>query len=92
MIPLVPYMVMSDAQTALVLSVVGTLIALALFGYVKGLFTGTGPVRSALQTALIGGLAGCLRAVGVGECDAHGRDLLWPDRQFGPGKGRIASS
>jgi VIT1/CCC1 family predicted Fe2+/Mn2+ transporter len=30
---------------------------LSLFGYVKGHFTGTAPLRSALQTALIGGLA-----------------------------------
>jgi len=32
-------------------------LALLLFGYVKGRFTGAGPVRSAFQTALIGGLA-----------------------------------
>jgi VIT1/CCC1 family predicted Fe2+/Mn2+ transporter len=38
-------------------SVVCTLTALLIFGYVKGRFTGTRPVRSALQTALIGGLA-----------------------------------
>jgi VIT1/CCC1 family predicted Fe2+/Mn2+ transporter len=40
-----------------VLSAALTLVALALFGYVKGRFTGTGPVRSALHTALVGGLA-----------------------------------
>jgi len=34
-----------------------TLLALLVFGYVKGHFTGTKPLRSALQTALIGGLA-----------------------------------
>ena len=34
-----------------------TLIALAVFGYIKGLFTGTRPARSALHTTLIGGLA-----------------------------------
>jgi VIT1/CCC1 family predicted Fe2+/Mn2+ transporter len=32
-------------------------IALAVFGYVKGLFTGVRPTRSALQTVVIGGLA-----------------------------------
>lgn len=57
LIPLGPYMILSSAQTALVLSVVVTLLALALFGYVKGRFTGSEPVRSALQTVLIGGLA-----------------------------------
>jgi hypothetical protein len=34
-----------------------TLAALAVFGYVKGHFTGTRPVRSAIQTVLIGGIA-----------------------------------
>ena len=34
-----------------------TLGALLAFGYVKGRFTGARPARSALQTALIGGLA-----------------------------------
>jgi VIT1/CCC1 family predicted Fe2+/Mn2+ transporter len=57
LIPLGPYLVSSSARTALVLSVVVTLAALSLFGYVKGHFTGTAPLRSALQTALIGGLA-----------------------------------
>jgi VIT1/CCC1 family predicted Fe2+/Mn2+ transporter len=56
-IPLAPYLVLSTAQAALGLSVVVTLVALTVFGYVKGQFTGARPVRSALQTALIGGLA-----------------------------------
>jgi len=34
-----------------------TLVALTIFGYIKGRFSGTQPQRSALQTALIGGLA-----------------------------------
>ena len=56
-IPLGPYILVSGAKTALLFSVFATLVALALFGYVKGHFTGTGRVRSALQTVLIGGLA-----------------------------------
>jgi VIT1/CCC1 family predicted Fe2+/Mn2+ transporter len=56
-IPLAPYMLIHDAGKALVFSVVFTLAALLIFGYVKGLFTGTRPVRSAIQTGLIGGLA-----------------------------------
>jgi VIT1/CCC1 family predicted Fe2+/Mn2+ transporter len=56
-IPLGPYLFAASARTALSFSVVVTLAALAVFGYVKGHFTGTGPVRSALQTVLIGGLA-----------------------------------
>lgn len=57
LIPLVPYMVTDTARAALVPSVVVTLAALLVFGYVKGRFTGTVPWRSALQTAVIGGLA-----------------------------------
>jgi len=57
LIPLGPYLLTSNARTGLHFSVGVTFLALLLFGYVKGRFTGTGPVRSALQTALIGGLA-----------------------------------
>src|SRR6266487_307297 len=48
---------LSPVSTALLFSVMATLLALLLFGYVKGRFTGARPLRSALQTALIGGLA-----------------------------------
>ncbi len=57
MIPLAPYMIMKSVNTAALWSVVVTLIALTIFGYVKGHFTGTRPWRSAVQTAVIGGLA-----------------------------------
>jgi predicted membrane protein (TIGR00267 family) len=57
LIPLVPYMTMASAIAALWVSVAVTLIALAVFGYVKGRFTGLKPIRSAIQTVLIGGLA-----------------------------------
>jgi vacuolar iron transporter family protein len=56
-IPLAPYLVWSSVKTGLLLSVAVTLLALAGFGYVKGRFTGTRPVRSAIQTVVIGGLA-----------------------------------
>jgi vacuolar iron transporter family protein len=56
-IPLTPYMVMASARSSLPVSVVVTLIALAVFGYVKARFTGTNPLRGSFQTALIGGLA-----------------------------------
>ncbi|HET8999691.1 MAG TPA: VIT1/CCC1 transporter family protein [bacterium] len=56
-IPLAPYIVSARAHTALLISVVVTLVALTLFGYIKGRFTGTVPARSAFQTALVGGLA-----------------------------------
>ena len=56
-IPLLPYMLLKHTLTALAVSSVVTVTALAVFGYVKGLFTGMRPARSALQTVLIGGLA-----------------------------------
>ena len=57
MIPLSAYLFLPDARTALRLSVIVTLIALAVFGGVKGRFTGVPVFRSALQTTVIGGLA-----------------------------------
>ncbi len=57
LIPLAPYMTLTAASSALGASVGVTLAALAVFGYVKGHFTGARPLRSALQTVLIGGLA-----------------------------------
>ena len=57
LIPLVPYMMLASARTALLVSAVVTLLALLVFGYVKGRFTGLRPVRSAVQTLLIGGIA-----------------------------------
>ena len=60
-VPLLPYMLVPPgpdaALTALKLSVLITLIALAVFGALKGKLVGTGWLRSALQTALIGGAA-----------------------------------
>jgi VIT1/CCC1 family predicted Fe2+/Mn2+ transporter len=56
-IPLSPYMFIHQAQTALMTSVIATLIALFIFGYVKGRFTGSKPFKSAWQTTLVGGLA-----------------------------------
>jgi VIT1/CCC1 family predicted Fe2+/Mn2+ transporter len=56
-IPLAPYMTLHSARMALVWSVVVTLLALGIFGYIKGRFTGSRPGRSATQTVVIGGLA-----------------------------------
>ena len=56
-IPLSAYLLVSDVQRALQLSVAVTLIALAVFGGIKGRFTGGSVVRSGLQTTIIGGLA-----------------------------------
>jgi vacuolar iron transporter family protein len=57
LVPLAPYMVLPHLHTALAASVVITLVALLVFGGVKGRLTGSGAVRSAIQTVVIGGLA-----------------------------------
>ncbi|MGO9914037.1 MAG: VIT1/CCC1 transporter family protein [Isosphaeraceae bacterium] len=57
LIPLAPYMIAARTRPGLLWSIVVTLAALLAFGYVKGHFTGTRPLRSALHTTLIGGLA-----------------------------------
>jgi VIT1/CCC1 family predicted Fe2+/Mn2+ transporter len=57
LIPLAPYMMVASTRSAQVGSVAVTLTALLIFGYIKGRFTGAIPVKSAWQTALIGGLA-----------------------------------
>jgi VIT1/CCC1 family predicted Fe2+/Mn2+ transporter len=56
-IPLSAYLIFADAHRALYVSCAVTLIALLIFGGVKGRFTGTPMIRSGLQTELIGGLA-----------------------------------
>jgi vacuolar iron transporter family protein len=56
-IPLSAYLIFQDAHRALNVSITVTLVALLVFGAVKGRFTGTPMIRSGLQTALIGGLA-----------------------------------
>jgi len=57
LIPLAPYFIVATAARALAVSVGCTLLALFVFGYVKGQFTGARPLQSALQTVLVGGLA-----------------------------------
>lgn len=57
LIPLMPYILLAAAHTALKWSVGITVVALFIFGYVKGHFTGNKPIKSAFQTCLIGSLA-----------------------------------
>ncbi|HET6891288.1 MAG TPA: VIT1/CCC1 transporter family protein [Pyrinomonadaceae bacterium] len=56
-VPLAPYIASNSVSQALFVSIVFTLAALLIFGFVKGRFTGMKPVRSALQTAFIGSVA-----------------------------------
>ncbi len=57
LVPLAPYFFLPTVHRALVGSVIVTLLALLVFGYVKGRFTTDKPLRSAWQTVIVGTLA-----------------------------------
>jgi VIT1/CCC1 family predicted Fe2+/Mn2+ transporter len=57
LIPLAPYMLLNSAYSALMASVAATLVALAVFGAIKGHYTGMPRLSSAIRTVVIGGLA-----------------------------------
>ena len=56
-IPLGPYIFISDSHQALKISIIATLICLFTFGYFKSRVTGVSPFAGALKVALIGALA-----------------------------------
>jgi VIT1/CCC1 family predicted Fe2+/Mn2+ transporter len=49
--------VLGNAYRGLIFSAIVTLAALAVFGFIKGRFTGANALRSATQTMVIGGVA-----------------------------------
>jgi len=57
LVPLAPYILMKQVRSALWVSVAVTLLALLIFGSIKGYYTGVKPWRSGLQTVIVGGLA-----------------------------------
>ncbi len=57
LIPLAPYMLMANLYSALIASVIATLVALAIFGGIKGHYTGMPIIANAVRTVVIGGLA-----------------------------------
>jgi vacuolar iron transporter family protein len=57
LVPLAPYILMKEVMPALYVSVGVTLLALFVFGAIKGHYTGVAPVRGGLQTVVVGGLA-----------------------------------
>jgi len=57
LIPLAPYILMKEVLPALWISVCVTLLALFIFGSIKGHYTGVHPARGGAQTVLVGGLA-----------------------------------
>jgi VIT1/CCC1 family predicted Fe2+/Mn2+ transporter len=57
LVPLAPYILMQQIKPALWVSVGVTLLALFVFGGIKGHYTGVKPWRAGSQTVLVGGLA-----------------------------------
>jgi vacuolar iron transporter family protein len=57
LVPLVPYMLAPSVTSALAVSVAVTVVALFVFGYVKGKFTGPHPLLGGVRTVLLGSLA-----------------------------------
>lgn len=57
LIPLSSYMALNNIHTALLVSAIATLSTLGIFGAIKGKLTGIHPVKGALQTMFVGGLA-----------------------------------
>ncbi len=57
LIPLAPYILMSSPHKSLAVSAIVTLMALGIFGFIKGHFTEVPKVKSSVQTMLVGGLA-----------------------------------
>jgi len=57
LIPLFPYMVIASSSRALITSAIVTMLALAIFGAIKGALTGGSVWKSAVQTVLVGGIA-----------------------------------
>jgi VIT1/CCC1 family predicted Fe2+/Mn2+ transporter len=57
LVVLAPYFVIRAVHSALIGSVIVTLLALLTFGYIKGRFTTAKPLRSVWQTVVVGGLA-----------------------------------
>jgi len=70
LVPLAPYVLMRELYSALTVSVAVTLVALFLFGYVKGRLTGIAAWRGGLQTVAIGGLASAA-AFGLARWISH---------------------
>ncbi len=69
LIPLSPYVFIKDVSMALIVSVIITLIALFIFGFLKSRATGQPPLAGAVKTMFIGALAagvafGLAKAIG----------------------------
>jgi vacuolar iron transporter family protein len=70
-VPLLPYMLATENILALKLSIAITLMALAVFGALKGRIVGTGWLRSSTQAVLIGGTAAAVAYLLARLLDHH---------------------
>jgi VIT1/CCC1 family predicted Fe2+/Mn2+ transporter len=57
LVPLIPYIVVGEARSALGISVAATAVALFVFGWLKSKIAGQRALRGALQTVAVGSLA-----------------------------------
>ena len=71
LVPLIPYMLISDSARALYFSAASTLLALFVFGAVKAALTGVSWVSSAIQTILTGGIAATAAFLIARAVNAH---------------------
>jgi VIT1/CCC1 family predicted Fe2+/Mn2+ transporter len=71
-IPLAPYLAFGSIATALHVSIGITLLALAVFGAIKGKMLGSPVLRSAIQTVAIGGVAAAAAFELARLLNAHG--------------------
>jgi VIT1/CCC1 family predicted Fe2+/Mn2+ transporter len=71
LVPLIPYMLISDSARALYFSAASTLFALFVFGAVKAALTGVSWVSSAIQTILTGGIAATAAFLIARAVNAH---------------------
>lgn len=70
LIPLASYMMLDNIHDALIASAIATMTALTVFGAIKGKLIGVSPLKAALQTVLIGGIAAAV-AYGLASYIAH---------------------
>ena len=63
LVPLVPYILADSIRTALAISVAVTLATLLVLGSVKGRLTGMAPLRSGVQTVIVGSAAAAVAFV-----------------------------
>ncbi|MCX7728121.1 MAG: VIT1/CCC1 transporter family protein [Bacteroidia bacterium] len=57
LVPLIPYLITNTPQEGFMWSVILTLIALLIFGYIKSRITGQHPLKGALKTTVVGLIA-----------------------------------